>query len=81
MERRLGKTKTNPGIYAGFAPVFYTGFTGSGAYSPARRYYGVHTLVITAGMNYDFFVFDKIHLFTDINYTAGAISLSLGYGF
>lgn len=83
MEFRLGKKKTKPGIYAGLCPNFYTGFTKCGVLFglPERRYYGFYPFGITAGMNCEFVVFDKIHLFTDINYSAKAFSLSIGYGF
>jgi hypothetical protein len=83
LERRPGKAKTNFGIYGGLAPVFYSGLTRSGAFFgyPEERYYGFYPLGITVGMNYDFFVFNRINLFTDVNYAAGALSFSLGYGF
>lgn len=77
LEYRLGKKKTNPGLYFGWAPEFFTGFY----HFSDERYFSFYGEGATFGVNYNFFIFDKIHLYTDLNYTAGAFYLCVGFGF
>jgi hypothetical protein len=71
---QLGNNRSMPRLNLGICPGL-----GSENFKNDRVYFIYVAFV--AGITQDFYLGDKIHLYTDLNYSAGFFSLSIGYGF